>query len=51
VLGRPECPAVCVGPGSIAQAHTRDEFISLHDLREGADFFRRWIAQAEAAAV
>jgi acetylornithine deacetylase/succinyl-diaminopimelate desuccinylase-like protein len=44
------CPAVCVGPGSIAQAHTRDEFISLHDLHDGADFFRRWIMQAEAAA-
>jgi acetylornithine deacetylase/succinyl-diaminopimelate desuccinylase-like protein len=48
VLGHAGCPAVCIGPGSIAQAHTRDEFIALRDLEEGADFFRRWIAAAEA---
>jgi len=48
VLGGPHCPAVCIGPGSIAQAHTRDEFILLSDLEEGTDFFRRWIATAEA---
>jgi acetylornithine deacetylase/succinyl-diaminopimelate desuccinylase-like protein len=48
VLGHAGCPAVCVGPGSIAQAHTRDEFIALRDLEEGADFFQRWIAAAEA---
>jgi acetylornithine deacetylase/succinyl-diaminopimelate desuccinylase-like protein len=47
VLGAPNCPAVCVGPGSIAQAHTRDEFILLKDLEDGADFFRRWIRTAE----
>jgi len=47
VLGHAGCPAVCVGPGSIAQAHTRDEFIALTDLEEGVDFFRRWIAEAE----
>jgi acetylornithine deacetylase/succinyl-diaminopimelate desuccinylase-like protein len=44
------CPAVCIGPGSIAQAHTKDEFISLRDLEEGAHFFRRWIDVAEKAA-
>jgi acetylornithine deacetylase/succinyl-diaminopimelate desuccinylase-like protein len=42
-------PAVCVGPGSIAQAHTKDEFIRLRDLEEGAEFFGRWIGEAEAA--
>jgi acetylornithine deacetylase/succinyl-diaminopimelate desuccinylase-like protein len=47
VLGHAACPAVCVGPGSIAQAHTRDEFITLRDLEDGTDFFRRWIAEAE----
>jgi len=48
VLGNADCPAVCVGPGSIAQAHTKDEFILVRDLEDGADFFRRWIAAAEA---
>jgi acetylornithine deacetylase/succinyl-diaminopimelate desuccinylase-like protein len=48
-LDGPHCPAVCVGPGLIAQAHTKDEFIRLRDLEEGADFFGRWIAEAEAA--
>lgn len=48
VLSGPRCPAVCIGPGSIAQAHTKDEFILLRDLEEGADFFRRWIKTAEA---
>jgi acetylornithine deacetylase/succinyl-diaminopimelate desuccinylase-like protein len=48
VLGRAGRPAVCLGPGSIAQAHTRDEFILLRDLEEGADLFRRWIALAES---
>ena len=43
-------PAVCIGPGSIAQAHTKDEFISLQDLEQGAHFFRRWIDAAEKAA-
>jgi acetylornithine deacetylase/succinyl-diaminopimelate desuccinylase-like protein len=47
ILGGPKCPAVCIGPGSIAQAHTKDEFILLRDLELGADFFRRWIQVAE----
>jgi acetylornithine deacetylase/succinyl-diaminopimelate desuccinylase-like protein len=49
VLAHADCPAVCVGPGSIAQAHTKDEFITLRDLEDGTDFFRRWIAAAEQA--
>jgi acetylornithine deacetylase/succinyl-diaminopimelate desuccinylase-like protein len=49
VLGGARCPAVCIGPGSIAQAHTRDEHILLGDLEEGARFFRRWMTTAEAA--
>ena len=47
VLSSPHCPAVCIGPGSIAQAHTKDEFISLRDLEDGADFFGRWMRTAE----
>jgi acetylornithine deacetylase/succinyl-diaminopimelate desuccinylase-like protein len=50
VLSSPKCPAICIGPGSIAQAHTKDEFILLRDLEDGADFFRRWIDAAEGSA-
>ena len=32
-------PAIAMGPGSIAQAHTCDEFISVHELEKGAEFF------------
>ena len=32
-------PSVCVGPGSIDQAHTKDEFISVEDLKNGEAFF------------
>jgi acetylornithine deacetylase/succinyl-diaminopimelate desuccinylase-like protein len=49
-LSGPRCPAVCIGPGSIAQAHTKDEYISLRDLQAGAVFFRDWIAAAETFA-
>ncbi len=35
-------PAVAVGPGSIAQAHTADEFIAINDLDTGVDFFTRF---------
>lgn len=49
VLSSATCPAVCIGPGSIAQAHTKDEFIQLSDLEDGADLFRRWIRTAEEA--
>jgi acetylornithine deacetylase/succinyl-diaminopimelate desuccinylase-like protein len=47
VLSGPRCPAVCIGPGSIAQAHTKDEFILLSDLEDGVDLFRRWMQTAE----
>jgi len=50
VLAQAGCPAVCIGPGSIAQAHTRDEFIAVRDLEDGADCFRRWMAAAEHSA-
>jgi acetylornithine deacetylase/succinyl-diaminopimelate desuccinylase family protein len=33
-------PAVALGPGSIAQAHTADEWISLADLEAGVVFFK-----------
>ena len=40
-------PAICLGPGSIRQAHTRDEFISLEDLQSGASFFTELISRLE----
>lgn len=36
-------PSVAVGPGSIAQAHTKDEFIAVDDLEKGAAFFMRFL--------
>lgn len=36
-------PSVAVGPGSIDQAHTRDEFITVDDLKKGVDFFREFL--------
>jgi acetylornithine deacetylase/succinyl-diaminopimelate desuccinylase-like protein len=36
-------PAVAVGPGSIAQAHTEDEFIQVADLEGGVDFFKKFL--------
>lgn len=36
-------PSVAAGPGSIAQAHTADEFIAVGDLEEGVVFYRRFL--------
>ena len=36
-------PAVAVGPGSIAQAHTEDEFIEVSALESGVEFFKRFL--------
>lgn len=36
-------PSVCMGPGSIHQAHTVDEFIEADALKAGAEFFTRFI--------
>jgi acetylornithine deacetylase/succinyl-diaminopimelate desuccinylase-like protein len=36
-------PAVAAGPGSIAQAHTADEWLSEADLREGVEFYKRFL--------
>lgn len=37
-------PSVCLGPGSIDQAHTKDEFIEIAALEEGAAFFTDLVA-------
>jgi succinyl-diaminopimelate desuccinylase len=36
-------PAVAIGPGSIAQAHTKDEWIEIAELERGAAFWVRWL--------
>lgn len=36
-------PSICIGPGSIDQAHTADEFIEVRALEAGAEFFSRFI--------
>jgi len=41
-------PAVAFGPGSIRQAHTRDEYILGHELEAGTAAFRRFLEQGGA---
>jgi acetylornithine deacetylase/succinyl-diaminopimelate desuccinylase family protein len=41
-------PAVAIGPGSIAQAHTEDEFIRLADLEAGERAFYRFLCSVGA---
>lgn len=38
-------PAVAAGPGGIAQAHTKDEHITLEDFEEGIRFYRDFLNQ------
>jgi acetylornithine deacetylase/succinyl-diaminopimelate desuccinylase-like protein len=41
--------AIALGPGSIAQAHTKDEFIAVADLEAGVDFFTRFLRTLRSA--
>lgn len=43
VLSEGGTPAVAMGPGSIEQAHTADEWISVADLDAGVAFFTRFL--------
>src|SRR3984957_856724 len=36
-------PAIAIGPGSITQAHTADEFIEIAELERGAQFFTNYL--------
>ena len=36
-------PAVAIGPGSIDQAHTKDEWISVDALHGGVEFYKRFL--------
>ena len=44
VFGRSGIPSVLFGPGDIAQAHTRDEWISLRQLERGKNLLRQFLA-------
>ena len=37
--------SICLGPGSIDQAHTEDEFILIEDFQQGVEFFTVLIEQ------
>jgi acetylornithine deacetylase/succinyl-diaminopimelate desuccinylase-like protein len=41
-------PAIAIGPGSIAQAHTKDEYIAVKDLEDGVAFFKRFLQSLAA---
>jgi len=43
-------PAVAIGPGSIAQAHTKDEYIRRSELIEGSEGFLRIFEKLAACA-
>jgi acetylornithine deacetylase/succinyl-diaminopimelate desuccinylase-like protein len=42
-LNAADIASICVGPGSIDQAHTKDEFIRIADLEAGVDYFEKFI--------
>jgi len=44
-ISRAGVPAVVFGPGSIAQAHTTDEFITIAALERGAEIYRRFLIE------
>lgn len=48
VFARMGIPAVAAGPGSIAQAHTCDEWISIEALEKGVEFYRCFLQKAGA---
>ena len=45
-LARIGIPSVVFGPGNIAQAHTKDEWIAIDQLRSAADVYFRFCADA-----
>ena len=42
-LAKGGIPSVAVGPGSIAQAHTVDEWVWVEDLEKGAAYYRSFL--------
>lgn len=43
VMAQAGVPSVAIGPGSIDQAHTKDEWLSLDDLEAGVAFFKKFL--------
>ncbi len=43
VLSAAGIPSAAAGPGSIAQAHTADEWLDEAELREGVEFYKRFL--------
>lgn len=46
-----DIPSVVIGPGSIAQAHTPDEFVEMAELEKCAGFVERLIAKCSEGVV
>ena len=44
IFARDGVPAIAMGPGSIDQAHTKDEWIEVAELKRGAEMFGRFLA-------
>lgn len=38
-------PALKLGPGFSGRSHMADEFVYLHEIEEGIDLYKKWIAQ------
>ncbi len=47
-VARAGIPSVVFGPGNIAQAHTKDEWISIEQLRQAADVYYHFCAHSFA---
>lgn len=48
ILAAHGIPSAAGGPGSIQQAHTADEWISVEELEKGVDFYRAFLDQVSA---
>ena len=48
-IAKAHVPAVVFGPGNIAQAHTKDEWIAIDQLRQAADVYFQFCATAGLA--
>ena len=45
LLSQGGIPSVAAGPGSIAQAHTVDEFLEIDELQRGVEFYKAFLCQ------
>lgn len=48
-LSRAGVPSIVFGPGSIAQAHTADEYVEIAQVEKACEFYRQFIMQFGAA--